>query len=167
MANILALNREVRRRVWTKLVFPFMRRLPKNLRYLFTSYLATLALSVFIARPDLENPNLKPWLSGELVIIRLLHSVLYLEGGIAWVLNFVLLVPYAFFLTRIYAGISSALVVAFCSLFSMTIEAMQIIIPGRVADVRDIAANTAGALVWFLTYKFFLKINRSALTIDT
>lgn len=47
---------------------------------------------------------------------------------------------------------AQAKAVAWCAVFSLAMEAMQLFIPGRVASLYDLAANTAGAFAGTLAF---------------
>jgi len=70
--------------------------------------------------------------------------------------NLVLLAPFGFLLPLVWKGVNTlGKVVTTGFLLSLTIELLQLIIPGRAVDVDDLILNTFGLLFGFLAFKLF------------
>ncbi|MBO8168874.1 MAG: VanZ family protein [Thermoanaerobacteraceae bacterium] len=64
--------------------------------------------------------------------------------------------PFGFLLPLIWKGANTLRkVVATSFLLSLSIELLQLIIPGRAADVDDLILNAFGLLFGFLAFKLF------------
>ena len=81
------------------------------------------------------------------------HQILYFNGSLEPVANFILLIPV--FASLVYLlGKSKALVaLPICLALSATGEFLQRFIPGRVSSFQDLMLNYLGALIAFLLYK--------------
>ncbi len=118
-------------------------------------YLIALGFGVFTPRPDLIGPNGTPIGSpigapsvGGFPSIG--HQILYLGGFWAWVGNFLMLVPFVYLIHLIWPKLGLQTIFIICLLTTISIEFIQIYIPGRVSDVRDIALNVTGAALTLL-----------------
>lgn len=68
--------------------------------------------------------------------------------------NLVLLAPFGFLLPLLRKNINTlGKVVSRGFLLSLSIELLQLIIPGRAADVDDLILNTLGLLLGFVAFK--------------
>ncbi|MBO8168877.1 MAG: VanZ family protein [Thermoanaerobacteraceae bacterium] len=75
--------------------------------------------------------------------------------------NLVLLAPFGFLLPLIWKSANTLRkVVATGFLLSLSIELLQLVIPGRAADVDDLILNTFGLLFGFLAFKLFDQLLR-------
>jgi glycopeptide antibiotics resistance protein len=75
------------------------------------------------------------------------HDVLYINGYRELLGNFVMLIPIALLLRKIFPTIKAQSILLICLSTTISIEFLQIYIPGRFSDVRDIATNSLGAVV--------------------
>ena len=113
-----------------------------------------LALAVFAPRPDLQSPNSHPWIpDGPNPILAALHKVLYLGGSLQWVGNFALFIPVAWLLVKGFPKLSALNIFLICVGLSAMIEIAQLFVPGRVSDIRDWLANSAGAALTIFILK--------------
>ena len=124
-----------------------MRRAYKSVLVL---YIIALGFGVFTPRPDLVGPNGTPIGTpigapsvGGFPSIG--HQILYLGGFWAWVGNFLMLVPFAFLIHSIWPKLSLQTIFIICLLTTISIEFIQLYIPGRVSDLRDVVLNATGA----------------------
>lgn len=131
-----------------------MRRNHLNHSYLFAAYVLCLGFFVFVARPDLDNSTATSWLSDDFFILKVLHWIVYMSNGMAWLSNLLMLIPLAYFLGKFYPRARSRVLLVICIAVSVGIELAQVFIPGRVPDVRDVLANGAGVAVWLYSDQF-------------
>ena len=124
-----------------------MRRAYKSVLVL---YIIALGFGVFTPRPDLVGPNGTPIGTpigapsvGGFPSIG--HQILYLGGFWAWVGNFLMLVPFAFLIHSIWPKLGLQTIFIICLLTTISIEFIQLYIPGRVSDLRDVVLNATGA----------------------
>ncbi len=103
-------------------------------------YIIALGFGVFTPRPDLVGPNGTP----------IGHQILYLGGFWAWVGNFLMLIPVAYIIHICWPKLFLQTIFITCLTTTISIEFMQLYIPGRVSDVRDIALNSTGAALTLL-----------------
>jgi VanZ family protein len=111
-------------------------------------YFTVLAFAVFTPRPDLVQPSSDPILnpsSGTLPSLG--HHILYLGGPLAWCGNAMMLMPAVFLLKKVFPTLKAQTILLIGISVTITIEFIQIYIPGRVSDVRDIVANTSGVII--------------------
>jgi glycopeptide antibiotics resistance protein len=77
---------------------------------------------------------------------------LYYSGSLQWIGNFIMLMPLAYLLGKSLPQIKTQTILILSLLTTIFIEYVQIFIPGRVSDVRDITANSTGVIL-FLAVK--------------
>lgn len=130
-----------------------MRRIHINHSYLFATYILFLGFFVFVARPDMDDPSAKSWLSGDFFVLKILHWIVYMSNGLAWLSNLIMLIPLAHFLIKFYPRARLKVLLGICILVSLGIELVQLFIPGRVPDVRDVIANGGGVAVWLFIHQ--------------
>jgi glycopeptide antibiotics resistance protein len=123
-------------------------------------YLIFLAFFVFVPRSDLEDSSKAGWLDSNFPLMRLLHWIVYMSDELAWLLNFLMIIPLAILLGLIFQRWGSAKIILICSTTSLIIEITQRFIPGRVSDYRDVLLNSLGPAVWLLTRKIGNKKGR-------
>ncbi len=115
-----------------------------------TLYLIALGFGVFTPRPDLVGtggtpigtPIGTPSIGG---FPSIGHQILYLGGFWAWVGNFLMLVPLVYLMHLIWPKLGLQAIFINCLLLTITIEFIQLYIPGRVSDLRDVVHNGTGA----------------------
>ena len=107
-------------------------------------------------RPDLVTPGAHPWIpDGPNPILAALHKIIYLGGSIQWLGNFSLFIPVVWLLAKSYPKLSHLKILLICTSLSASIEIIQLFIPGRVSDIRDWLANSAGAAITVLFLRRF------------
>ena len=109
-------------------------------------YLIALGFGVFTPRPDLVIPGANaigtPSVGG---FPSIGHQILYLGGFWAWVGNFLMLFPLVYLMHLIWPKLGLQAIFINCLLLTITIEFIQLYIPGRVSDLRDVVLNGTGA----------------------
>ena len=115
-------------------------------RFLLTAYSTVLALFVLWPRTIDELSPVIP-ASGTITnaAAKAAHDVLDIDGYRELLGNCVMLIPIALLLWKIFPTIKAQSILLICLASTISIEFLQIYIPGRVSDVRDIAANSLGA----------------------
>ena len=111
-------------------------------KILFTLYLIVLGYAVFTPKDKYGSG----WFS-------LFGDSKILES----LVNLLLLVPMAYFLGKFQDQWKLLSKLIFISLTSITIESIQFLIPGRVSDIRDIALNSLGGLIFLTIQKKLVK----------
>ena len=104
-------------------------------------YLAIVLLFVLFPRPILESAD-----PSALQIFLINHSgifykILYADSSTIQVSNFFLFTPAAAFMKLVFPKIKSSYIFIGFLLLSLVIETLQLLIPGRVSDWRDLLAN--------------------------
>lgn len=120
-------------------------------------YLFFLALGVFTPRPDIESPDALPLVSNSGGVLPTIgHHILYTDGVLAWVGNFIMLMPLYLLIYDRFPSLRKGSILAICLGATISIECIQIFIPGRVSDIRDVIVNILGAVLvgWLLSKKF-------------
>ncbi len=118
---------------------------------LLVLYLIVLGFGVFTPRPDLVpsgGQSLPGPSAGGFPSIG--HQILYLGGTWAWIGNFLMLVPVVFLIRLCWSKLTFQTIFIITLLMTISIEFIQLYIPGRVSDVRDIALNGSGAALTLL-----------------
>ena len=117
-------------------------------RFLLTTYSTVLALFVLWPRTIDELPAAAP-ASGTITnaAAKAARDILYTDGYHVLLGNFVMLIPIALLLWKIFPTINAQSILLICLSTTISIEFLQIYIPGRFSDVRDIATNSLGAVV--------------------
>ena len=118
---------------------------------LLALYLLAIGFGVFTPRPDLvgQGASQLPGPSkGGFPSIG--NQILYLGGTWAWIGNFLMLMPFAFLISKCWPSLRLQTIFIASMLITISIELIQIYIPGRVSDVRDIALNATGAALTVL-----------------
>lgn len=115
--------------------------LSKVLFTLAVIYLAIVLLFVLFPRPILESVD-----PSALQIYLINHSgifykILYADSSTIQVSNFFLFTPAAAFMKLVFPKIKSSYIFIGFLLLSLVIETLQLLIPGRVSDWRDLLAN--------------------------
>ena len=122
-------------------------------------YLIAIGFGVFTPRPDLvgQGTSQLPGPSkGGFPSIG--DQILYLGGTWAWIGNFLMLMPFAFLISKSWPLLRLQTIFIASALLTISIELIQIYIPGRVSDVRDIALNATGAALVLL----YLHLHKSS-----
>jgi glycopeptide antibiotics resistance protein len=78
---------------------------------------------------------------------RILRDILFINGPLEIILNFLLFVPFFFALLVLAPGLSRSLVALISCLTSAVAELAQFQVPGRVSSLRDFFSNCLGVLV--------------------
>ncbi len=124
-------------------------------------YLIILCFGVFTPRPDLVTPGAKPIISGSHGGLPAVgHHILYLGGPLQWVGNFLMFIPLVLLLRTCWSRLTLQSIFIVTLLTTISIELIQIYIPARNSDVRDIIANGSGAAVTLL-YLHFHKVSKN------
>ena len=118
-------------------------------------YVIALGFGVFTPRPDLVGkggasvgtPVGTPSVVG---FPSIGHQILYLGGFWAWVGNFLMLIPVAYLIHICWPKLILQTIFIMCLTTTISIEFIQLYIPGRVSDVRDIVLNGTGAALTLL-----------------
>jgi VanZ like family len=130
-------------------------------RTLLGIYLVVLCFGVFTPRPDLVTPGAKPIISGAHGGLPAVgHHILYLGGPLQWVGNFLMFIPLVLLLRKCWSRLTLQSIFIITLLTTIFIELIQIYIPGRISDIRDIIANGSGAALTLL-YLHFRKTSKS------
>ena len=113
-------------------------------------YLIALGFGVFTPRPDLIGPNGTPigTTSGTPSVggfPSIGHQILYLGGFWAWVGNLLMLIPFTYLIHSIWPKLGLQTIFIISLLTTISIEFIQLYIPGRVSDLRDVVLNSTGA----------------------
>jgi len=90
---------------------------------------------------------------------RIIREILYYNGTLEPVVNFLFLIPIFAFLILFLGRSKAHLSLTICVALSVITEFLQRFIPGRVSSVQDLLLNCLGALFAFLLYKIALKAN--------
>ena len=128
-------------------------------------YAIALGFGVFTPRPDLVGTGGAsvgasvgtPSVGG---FPSIGHQILYLGGFWAWVGNFLMLVPVAYLIHLCWPRLFLQTIFIICLTTTISIEFIQLYIPGRVSDVRDIALNATGAAL-ILLYLHWKKTSKN------
>ena len=133
--------------------------MPKLYRALLLIYLTVLGFAVFTPRRDLDMTGVlpPPTYSGS-AIPTAAHNILYLDGALAWIGNFFLLMPLPILIYKAFGRVAASRLFLICVGVSIAIECVQHFIPGRAADVRDALLNIVGAGIAILVFGKFSKI---------
>lgn len=115
--------------------------LSKVLFTLAVIYLSIVLLFVLFPRPILESAD-----PSALQIYLINHSgifykILYADSSTISISNFFLFTPAAAFMKLVFPKIKSSYIFIGFLLLSLVIETLQLLIPGRVSDWRDLLAN--------------------------
>jgi glycopeptide antibiotics resistance protein len=115
--------------------------LSKVLFTLSVIYLSIVLLFVLFPRPILESAD-----PSALQIFLMNHSgifykILYADSSTISISNFFLFTPAAAFMKLVFPKIKSSYIFIGFLLLSLVIETLQLLIPGRVSDWRDLLAN--------------------------
>ncbi|MFE4196475.1 VanZ family protein [Paenarthrobacter sp. NPDC056912] len=122
-------------------------------RALFAAYLISLAFVVFLPAREASTVTgfvgiIAGWLSS------LGLPLAAAEVGVEFAANIVLFVPFGAFVRLLQPRQWSWLPVMILALVSsVTIEVVQLVIPGRVTALSDVIANTVGAMVGLAAVK--------------
>jgi VanZ family protein len=73
------------------------------------------------------------------------HNLLYISGYQEILGNFAMLIPVVLLIRKISPAMKSQSTLLICLFATIFIELLQIYIPGRVSDVRDVVLNAGGA----------------------
>ena len=104
-------------------------------------YLSIVLLFVLFPRPILESSD-----PSALQIFLINHSgffykIIYADSSTISISNFFLFTPAAAFMKLVFPKIKSSYIFIGFLLLSLVIETLQLLIPGRVSDWRDLLAN--------------------------
>ena len=114
---------------------------------LVSLYLAGLFTLTLYPRPILETGSASAIAEYLRAHANYFYKILYADSRIVAVGNFLMFTPLVVIVNRIYPQLKSSLQILMGVLVSAVIELSQHLIPGRVADLVDLGANTASVLV--------------------
>ncbi len=118
---------------------------------LLAIYLLILGFAVFTPRPDLVTLGAKPVINGSTGSIPALgHHILYESGTLACIGNFFLLIPVTILIRISWPKLTLSTIFIITLLMTITIEYIQVYIPGRVSNVSDIIFNGSGPALTLL-----------------
>ena len=127
------------------------------------TYISLLAFFVFFPRPILESND--PLAIAEFVKTHtgFIYKILYADTQKVATANFFMLTPFVLISHWAYPRTKLTHIALTGIGFSLFIELAQILIPGRVSDIRDFIANTVSVLIGIFVSLIgrFLGINRS------
>lgn len=117
-------------------------------RFLLAAYVTVLGLSVLWPRTISELSQGAPASSPTTnTAVQAANNVLYIDGFPELLGNFVMLIPIALLLSKIFPTLKALPILLVCLTITISIEFLQIYIPGRVSDVRDVVTNFLGAAI--------------------
>ena len=121
------------------------------LRHALTVYLLGLAIVVFVPKRQLVHQNT--------------YASLSWEDGIG---NLLLLVPLAVFLQILVPGWPRSRTFALVVCTSTLIELIQLVVPGRSGNLKDVLLNSAGGLIVIMMFSGRKRLPRhgSYITLD-
>jgi glycopeptide antibiotics resistance protein len=90
---------------------------------------------------------------------RIIREILYYDGALEPVVNFLLLIPIFAFLILLLGRSKADLSLTICLALSATAEFLQQFIPGRVSSLQDLLLNCLSAVSAFLLYQISIKAN--------
>ena len=107
---------------------------------LLAIYLVALGFRVFTPRADF----LKTTSQFTFGNAGTLHNIFFYESNFQWLGNFLMLMPLAALITIIFPTMKSRYALVVCLIASVLIESIQLYIPGRVSDWKDLLSNALG-----------------------
>jgi glycopeptide antibiotics resistance protein len=110
-------------------------------------YLAIVLLFVLFPRPILDSTDpldLQPFLMAHTGTF---YEILYADSSTIQVSNFFLFTPAAVFIKLVFPKTKSLYIFFGFLLLSLAIETLQLLIPGRVSDWRELLANGVSAAI--------------------
>ena len=116
-------------------------------------YSIALTIGAFTPRPDLQTPGAVPQMNATPNLLSSLgHSILYLDGPLAWAGNFIMLMPLVVLLRQSFPALRIRSIFSICFITTVFIELIQIFIPSRVSDIRDVVVNCLGVsiAIWIM-----------------
>ena len=90
---------------------------------------------------------------------RIIREILYYNGALEPVVNFLFLIPIFAFLILFLGRSKAHLSLTICVVLSAIAEFLQRFIPGRVSSLQDLLLNCSGAVSAFLLYQISIKAN--------
>jgi len=125
-------------------------------------YLIALGFGVFTPRPDRVTPGANPVINGSNGGMPAIgHHILYESGTVAWIGNFFILIPVALLIRKCWPRLAFQTIFIITLLITITIEYIQVYIPGRVSSVSDIIFNGSGpALTLLILHRYRISKNR-------
>ena len=129
-------------------------------------YICILSISVFAPRRTaiavdayrFRHLVLDPVKTHGMLLARTAEHLLYVGGFWSWAGNVVIIIPLYFLLKANFPELSSSNLFLIGIGTSIFIEFIQIYVPGRVSDVRDIISNTCGLIIAQGFYQMFAKL---------
>ena len=115
--------------------------LSKVLFTLAVIYLSIVLLFVLFPRPILESANPSALQNFLINHSGIFYKILYADSSTIFISNFFLFTPAAAFMKLVFPKIKSSYIFIGFLLLSLVIETLQLLIPGRVSDWRDLLAN--------------------------
>lgn len=121
--------------------------------------MTVLGLFVFWPRPILElSQGTSSIGTSSNFAVKTAHNVLYIDGYREILGNFMMLIPVALLIIKVFPRMKVQSILLICLCVTISIEFIQIFIPGRVSDVSDIFANAVGAALVLVLRQLKTKI---------
>ena len=110
-------------------------------------YLASLSLFVLFPRPVLETGDPSQIAQYLQTHANFFYKILYADTHLVALGNFLMLLPLPIILNAINSKISLMKIFLFGACLSALFELTQLLIPGRVSDVKDFLSNSLSVLL--------------------
>jgi len=123
-------------------------------------YLAIVLLFVLFPRPILESADPSALQNFLMNHSGIFYKILYADSSTIQVSNFFLFTPAAALMKLVYPTLKSSYIFIGFLLLSLAIEAVQLLIPGRVSDWRDLLANGVSGGIGLILAMLIVVIKR-------
>jgi len=123
-------------------------------------YLAIVLLFVLFPRPILESADPSALQNFLMNHSGIFYKILYADSSTISVSNFFLFTPAAALMKLVFPILKSSYIFIGFLLLSLAIEAVQLLIPGRVSDWRDLLANGVSGGIGLILAMLIVVIKR-------